>query len=214
MSGSTRAHYLLGLKAGPEAQCPEWVLGGESLPSSMEQVTRLPLEGWASPWKCPFYCVHLVAPYLKSSACCLAWPPEPKTLIHKHSSSEQILRGGATGMLYSKSRSHRWVEAQRNPSSRQCQSPGYHLVIHVGFLVIFTIPYYFVICFCTFSSVQSLICVRLFVTPWTVGCQASPSTTSSWSLHKLMSIELVMISKPSHLLSPHSHTYYHTYSYK
>ena len=94
MSGSTCAHYLLGLKAGPEAQCPEQVLGGESLPSSMEQVTRLPLEGWASPWKCPFYCVHLLAPCLKSSACCLAWPPEPKTLIRKHSSSEQILRRG------------------------------------------------------------------------------------------------------------------------
>ena len=40
--------------------------------------------------------------------------------------------------------------------------------------------------------VQSLSCVRLFVTPWTVARQASLSITNSWSLLKLMSIELVM----------------------
>ena len=43
-----------------------------------------------------------------------------------------------------------------------------------------------------FSSVQSLSCVRLFVTPWTAACQASLSITNSWSLLKLMSIESVM----------------------
>ena len=40
--------------------------------------------------------------------------------------------------------------------------------------------------------VQSLSHVRFFVTPWTVACQASLSITNSWSLLKLMSIELVM----------------------
>jgi len=40
--------------------------------------------------------------------------------------------------------------------------------------------------------VQSLSCVRLFVTPWTAACQASLSITNSWSLLKLMSIESVM----------------------
>ena len=44
----------------------------------------------------------------------------------------------------------------------------------------------------SFSSVQSLSCVRLFVTPWTAACQASLSITKSWSLLKLMSIESVM----------------------
>ena len=34
--------------------------------------------------------------------------------------------------------------------------------------------------------------VRLFVTPWTTACQASLSVTNSWSLPKLMSLELVM----------------------
>ena len=67
-----------------------------------------------------------------------------------------------------------------------------------------------------FSSVQSLSRVRLFVTPWTVACQASLSITNSQSLLKLMSIESVMPSnhlilcrpllpaiQPSHpLLSP------------
>ena len=42
------------------------------------------------------------------------------------------------------------------------------------------------------QSVQSLSCVQLFVTPWTAACQASLSITNSWSLLKLMSIELVM----------------------
>ena len=43
-----------------------------------------------------------------------------------------------------------------------------------------------------FSSVQPLSRVWLFATPWTTALQASLSTTSSRSLLKLMSIELVM----------------------
>ena len=42
------------------------------------------------------------------------------------------------------------------------------------------------------SSVQSLSRVWLFATPWTATRQASLSFTVSWSLFKLMSIELVM----------------------
>ena len=42
------------------------------------------------------------------------------------------------------------------------------------------------------QRVQSLSCVRLFVTPWTATHQASLSITNSQSLPKLMSIELVM----------------------
>ena len=49
-----------------------------------------------------------------------------------------------------------------------------------------------------FSLVKSLSCVRLFATPWTTACQASLSITNSWSLLKLMSIELVMPS--NHLI--------------
>ena len=48
------------------------------------------------------------------------------------------------------------------------------------------------------SSVQSLSCVRLFVTPWTAACQASLSITSFQNLLKLMSIQSVMPS--SHLI--------------
>ena len=47
---------------------------------------------------------------------------------------------------------------------------------------------------CYFSSVQSLSHIWLFVTPWTTTCQASLSITNSWSLLKLMSIELMMSS--------------------
>ena len=52
-----------------------------------------------------------------------------------------------------------------------------------------------------FSSVQLLSHVRLFVTPWTAVCQSSLSITNTWSLLKLMSIELVMPS--NHLILCH-----------
>ena len=44
----------------------------------------------------------------------------------------------------------------------------------------------------SFSSVQSLSCVQLFVTPWTAARQPSLSITNSQSLLKLMSTESVM----------------------
>ena len=51
------------------------------------------------------------------------------------------------------------------------------------------------------SSVQSLSCVQLFVTPWTQAHQTSLSITNSQSLLKLMSIQLVMPS--NHLILCH-----------
>ena len=48
------------------------------------------------------------------------------------------------------------------------------------------------------SSVQSLSCVQLFVTPWTAARQTSLFLTNSWSLLKLMSIKPVM--PPNHLI--------------
>ena len=52
-----------------------------------------------------------------------------------------------------------------------------------------------------FSSVQSLSCVQLFVTPWTAACQASLSIANSQSLLKPISIESVMPS--NHLILCH-----------
>ena len=52
--------------------------------------------------------------------------------------------------------------------------------------------------FTCISSVQSLSCVRLFVTPWIIARQASLFITNSQSSLKLMSIESVMPS--SHLI--------------
>ena len=49
-----------------------------------------------------------------------------------------------------------------------------------------------------FSSVQSFSSVWLFVTQWTAARQAYLSSTNSWSLLQLMSIELVMPS--NHLI--------------
>ena len=53
-------------------------------------------------------------------------------------------------------------------------------------------------CLVMFSLVQSLSCVRLFVTPWIAAHQASLSITNSWSLLKLMPIESVVPS--NHLI--------------
>ena len=52
-----------------------------------------------------------------------------------------------------------------------------------------------------FSSVQSLSCVRLFVTPWIAARQASLSITNSRSSLRLMPIESVMPS--NHLILCH-----------
>ena len=70
-----------------------------------------------------------------------------------------------------------------------------------------SIPFYihYDICSCValsiyqFSSVQSLICVQLFATPWTAALQASLCITNSRSSLKPMSIDSVM---PSNHLIP------------
>ena len=56
--------------------------------------------------------------------------------------------------------------------------------------------------YCLFSSVQLLSHVRIFVTPWTAARQASLSITNSWSLVKLMSIQLMMASNDLILCCP------------
>ena len=53
------------------------------------------------------------------------------------------------------------------------------------------------------ESVQLLIRVWLFATQWTAALQASLSITISWSLFKLMSIKLVMLSNHLVLFSSH-----------
>ena len=52
------------------------------------------------------------------------------------------------------------------------------------------------------SSVQSLSCVRFFVTPVTAACQVSLSITNCWSLLTLMSIALEMPANPLILCCP------------
>ena len=53
-----------------------------------------------------------------------------------------------------------------------------------------------------YPSVQSLSHVCLFATPWTAAYQASLSISNSWSLLKLMSIELVIPSNHVILYRP------------
>ena len=58
------------------------------------------------------------------------------------------------------------------------------------------------LCLKAFSIAQPLSCVWLFATPWTATPQASLSFTISWSLLKLIPIELVMPSKYLALCHP------------
>ena len=63
-----------------------------------------------------------------------------------------------------------------------------------------------------FSSVQLPTYIRLFVTPWTATHQASLFITNSWSLLKLTSIELVMLSVTQILCTPvYSMTWFCSY---
>ena len=85
-------------------------------------------------------------------------------------------------------------------------NPLYLRIIHMINLIfktfiLYTNIYFVVLQFLQFSSIQSLSCVWLFVTPWTAACQASLFITNSWSLLKLMSIESVMPS--NHLILCH-----------
>ena len=65
-----------------------------------------------------------------------------------------------------------------------------HFLVHISFCI----NRYHLL----FSSVQSFSHVWLFVTPWTAAPQASLFIANSWSLLKLMSIQLVMPS--NHLI--------------
>ena len=51
---------------------------------------------------------------------------------------------------------------------------------------------------CIYQLVQLFSHIQLFATPWTAACQTSLMITNSWSLLKLMSIELAMTS--NHLI--------------
>ena len=66
--------------------------------------------------------------------------------------------------------------------------------IFICFLFAVILPY--------FSSVKLLSHVRLFVTLWTASCQPSLPITNSLSLHKLMSVESVMLSNNLILCGP------------
>ena len=65
-------------------------------------------------------------------------------------------------------------------------------------IFLYLIPHFVYIDPCSFSSVQPLSHVLLFVTPWTAARQASLSVTNSRSSFRLTSIESVMSS--SHLI--------------
>ena len=80
---------------------------------------------------------------------------------------------------------------------------GLHFFLILCYKLIIHINYGLYVCVCVyiyrFSSVQSLSCVQLFATPWTIAHQASLSITNSRSSLKLTSTESVM-SSSHHIL--------------
>ena len=85
---------------------------------------------------------------------------------------------------------------------RSCLFPTYSRIVYVVCIFLFSLSptcrFASLNLEHQFSSVQSLSCVRLFVTPWIAPCQASLSITNSQSSLRLTSIESVMPS--SHLI--------------
>ena len=90
--------------------------------------------------------------------------------------------------------SNKWIYSDSERSTLHRKTVGHHK----GWVWPWNIAWLVFI-----SSVQLLNWVRLFVTSWTAAHQASLSITSSQSLPKLMSIELIMPS--NHLILCPSH---------
>ena len=84
-----------------------------------------------------------------------------------------------------------WARVPIYPYPCQDLSIFFDYIHPTGYEVVFAFWF-------SFSLVWSLSHVWLFVTPWTAARQASLSIIKSWSLLKLMSVELVMPS--SHLI--------------
>ena len=116
-----------------------------------------------------------------------------KSLLHYHSSKASILRHSAFFMVQL---SYPYMTTGRTISLTMQTFVG-----KVISLLFDTLSRYVIAFLPRSSSVQSLSCVRLFVTPWIAARQASLSITKSWSLLKLMSIESVMPS--NHLILCH-----------
>ena len=146
----------------------------------------------------------------KAPSCCLCLPSLSWLIVPEfcwdHSLGPPVLclRSGMAGLLaqatpvsfsdhlYHKSHFSRTKIQDKHPQANVKSLCGSHLRIKVAFLVRAVQR--------KFSSVQ-LSCIQPFVTPWTTACQASLSINNCQSLHKPMSIELVMSS--NHLILCH-----------
>ena len=90
------------------------------------------------------------------------------------------------------------VPLTQKPSPEPALAPSFHLLLPPPLDPFIQI----IILFQTKTDPQAVVqlwnCVSLFATPWTVACQASPSSIISWSLFKFISIESVKLS--NHLI--------------
>ena len=90
------------------------------------------------------------------------------------------------------------VPLTQKPSPEPALVPSFHLLVPPSLDPLIQIIILFHTKIDPYAAVQLLSCVPLFATPWTVACQASLSSTLSWSLFKFISVESVMLS--NHLI--------------
>ena len=139
-------------------------------------------------------CSDLGAPQNKVCHCChclpIYLPWNDGTGCHDHSFLNVELEANFFTLLfhfYQEFFSSSWLSAIRVVSFTYLRSLIFLLAILIP-VCASSSPTFLMM----FSSVQSLSCIQLFVTPWISACQASLFITVSWSSLRLMSIESVM----------------------
>ena len=90
------------------------------------------------------------------------------------------------------------VPLTQKPSPEPALVPSFHLLVSPPLDPLIQIIILFHTKIDPYAVVRLLSCVPLFATPWTIACQASLSSTISWSLFKFIFVESVMLS--NHLI--------------
>ena len=147
-------------------------------------------------WAHWIHSFHMHLSYLRLQSCFLDHLKEWQICYLHSPSSSAITMGG--GRAWQHPLDPSFGSPHSHLKARDRWWLWYFLFIYMArdiFISQYDVPLFLIV------VVQFLGCVWLFVTPWTVACQASLSFTVSWSLLKLISIESEMPS--NHLILCH-----------
>ena len=140
------------------------------------------------------------------------WPSHPSGSSQCTKPDNPICKTEKETQMYRPDSWTLWEKARVGCSERTALKQVYYQgwnrsPAQVGCMILILYPC-FHISSSSFSSVQSLSCVQLFVNPWTAAHQASLSIANLWSLLQLMFIESGMPS--NHLIFCHLHLLPHS----